>query len=188
MVCKITSIERVQPAPRASSGFLLAEAVIAIGITCVMLAVLASISMLGGRTFMVFANYVELDDNNRIAMDTLTRDLRECNRITAWSTNSLSIEDPDGSPIVYFFSAGANTLTRTKNGASKVLLTGCDALTFSIAYRVPMEGSYDLYPCTDPADAKVVNVDWNCSRTIFGRKANTENVQGGRIFIRRQDA
>jgi hypothetical protein len=67
-----------------------------------------------------------------------------------------------------------------------VLLKGCDALTFAIAQRNPMGGSYDVYPTASPSTAKVVNVAWNCSRTILGRKANTENVQTARIVIRRQ--
>ena len=61
-----------------------------------------------------------------------------------------------------------------------------DALTFSIAQRNPVGASYDVYPAAGPSTAKVVKVAWNCSRTIYGRKANTENVQTERIVISRQ--
>ena len=77
-------------------------------------------------------------------------------------------------------------MTRTKAGANKRLLTGCDALTFTIAQRTPKDGSYEVYPAATPATAKVVNVSWNCSRLVLGRKANTENVQTARIVIRKQ--
>jgi hypothetical protein len=159
---------------------------IATGITGLIMLVLASISMLSGRTFTAFANYVDLDDGNRIAMDTLTRDLRECNRVTGCSATVLTIEDPDGTPTVYTFNAATSTLTRTKGASTKTLLKGCDTLTFAIAQRNPVGGSYDVYPAATPATAKVVNVKWNCSRTIYGRKANTENVQTARIVIRKQ--
>lgn len=171
---------------RNISGSMLVEALIAVGITSLILLVLASISMLSGRTFAAFANYVELDDSNRIAMDTLTRDLRECNKVTGCSASVLTIEDSDGFTITYSFSPTTATLSRTKNGLSKVLLKGCDTLTFTIAQRNPVGGRYDVYPAATPATAKVVNVQWNCSRTIFGHKANTENVQTARIVIRKQ--
>jgi hypothetical protein len=164
----------------------LVEALITIGITGLLLLALASISMFSGRTFVAFANYVDLDDHNRIGMDTLTRDLRECNRITSCTGDRLDVEDSDGFTITYRFMQNAATMTRTKNGITKTLLTGCDNLTFNIAQRNPIGGSYDVYPTATPTTAKVVNVAWNCSRTILGRKANTENVQTARIVIRKQ--
>jgi Tfp pilus assembly protein PilW len=180
MVFKITSTKR------NLAGSSLAEVLMAAGITGILALVLVSMSVLSGRSFAAFYNYVDLDDSNRIAMDTLTRDLRGCNRITACSSSQLVIEDADGANITYAFSSGTRTLTRTKATSSRVLLKGCDALTFAIAQRNPIGGSYDVYPTATPSTAKVVNVAWNCSRTILGRKANTENVQTARIVIRRQ--
>src|SRR5262245_6003245 len=180
MVCKITSTKRHL---RGSS---LAEVLMAAGITGILVLVLVSMSVLSGRSFAAFYNYVDLDDNNRIAMDTLTRDLRECNRVTSCSASQLVIEDSDGVNITYAFSSSTKTLTRIKAGTTRTLLVGCDALTFSIAQRNPVGGSYDVYPTATPATAKVVNVAWNCSRMILGHKANTENVQTARIVIRRQ--
>ena len=158
----------------------------AIGVTGLLMLALASVSMLSGRTFVAFYNYVEMDDRNRIGMDTLTRDLRECDRVTACTSSRLDIEDSDGFTITYQFNSGPATLTRTKAGIVKTLLSGCDTLTFSIAQRTPKDGSYEVYPTATPATAKVVNVSWSCSRLIFGRKANTENVQTARIVIRKQ--
>jgi hypothetical protein len=119
-------------------------------------------------------------------MDTLTRDLRGCNRVTACSSSQLVIEDSDGISITYAFSSGTKTLTRTKAGSVRTLLEGCDTLTFAIAQRNPINGTYNVYPAATPATAKVVNVSWNCSRQILGHTANTENVQTARIVIRRQ--
>ena len=180
MVCKITSTKR------HLLGASLAEVLMAAGITGILVLVLVSMSVLSGRSFAAFYNYVDLDDSNRIAMDTLTRDLRGCNGVTSCSAGQLVIEDSDGATIAYAFNSGSQTLTRTKAGSVKILLKGCDALTFSIAQRNPVSGSYDVYPTATPATAKVVNVAWNCYRTILGHKANTENVQTARIVIRRQ--
>ena len=185
MVCNPTSIKR--GLRRRQAGMGLAEAIIAIGITSMILLALVAITVFSSRSFVALANYVELDDYNRVAMDTLTRDLRECNRVTACDTNSLVIEDSDGFSITYAFSGGAKTLTRTKNSIPKVLLTGCDNCSFVLCQRNAVTNSYDVFPTAVAANAKVVNVAWNCSRSILGQKANTENVQTARIVIRKQD-
>ena len=184
MVCKTTSTKG--ELRRGASGASLIETLMAVGITGLLMLALGSISMFSGRSFVAFFNYVDLDDHNRIGMDILTRDLRECNRITACTGNRLDIEDSDGVIITYQFDKVAATLTRTKGNVFKKLLTGCDALTFTIAQRTPKDGTYELFPTATPATAKVVNIAWNCSRTILGRKANTENVQTARIVIRKQ--
>lgn len=168
------------------AGIGLVEAMIAIGITALLVLVLTNVSVLSGRMFASFINYVDLDDANRIAMDTMTRDLRECNRVTSCSATQLVIEDSDGFTITYEFSPGAATLTRTKGGIPRTLLKGCDTLTFHLGTRNPVGGTFEVVPTTDVNLAKVVNVSWNCSRTILGNKANTENVQTARIVIRKQ--
>ena len=185
MDCKITSTNR----PRCRSSILgstLVEALLAVGISGVLLAVLASITMFSGRSFVAFFNYVDLDQRNRVTMDTMTRDLRECNRVTACNATRLDIEDSDGATISYTYSSGAGTLTRAKNGVSRTMVTGCDTLTFNLGTRNPIGGTFTVVSTTDVNEAKVVNVSWNCSRTIFGKKVNTESVQTARIVIRKQ--
>jgi Tfp pilus assembly protein PilW len=181
MDCKLTSTRR-----RRRAGGTLVEALIAIGVTGLIMMALASISMVSGRSFVAFANYVDLDSANRIAMDILTRDIRECNRVTGYTTNRLIIEDFSGFSVTYEYDRDRQTLVRSRNGVSKTLLTGCESLNFNIAQRNPLNGNYDVYPTATVSDAKVVNVSWNCSRNILGHRANTENVQTARIVIRRQ--
>jgi hypothetical protein len=184
MVCKTTFTKS-----RGSGhigGSSLVEAMIAIGVTGLLMLVLANVSMLSGRMFVSFVNYVDLDDSNRLAMDTLTRDLRECQRVMSCSTTQLLIENPDGFTVTYLFNSGAGTLTRSEAGVSKELLTGCDTLLFSLGTRNPIGSTFTVEATSNVDLAKVVNVSWKCSRTILGRKATTENVQTARIVIRRQ--
>ena len=148
---------------------------------------LVSIAIFSSRSFAAFANYVELNEANQVAMDTITRDLRECLRVTDTSTNSLTLEDIDGTLIRYTHHLTTKTVTRTKGaGEPRVILRGCESLQFRLLQRNPVNGTYDVYPSATPATAKVVDVAWNCYREILGGKANTENVQTARIVIRRQ--
>lgn len=175
-------------AGRQRLGFALAEAWIAVGITSLLLIVLASFSDFSGRSFAALFNYTELDDVNRIAMDRITRDVRQAIQVKNATSSLLVLVDADGvSTITYQYFPLTRELQRTKTGeAAEKILTECDRLTFSIGQRNTVYGSYDVYPETTPNTAKVVNVSWSCSRTIFGRKENTESVQTARIVIRKQ--
>ncbi len=161
------------------------------GITTLLVLVICSFAFYSSRNFATISNYVELDDVNRLAMDQITRDLRQANRITSYdtynnTTNAITLEDSDGQPLTYSYSPGARTLTRTKNSVSKVLLTECDVLKFSLGQRNPASGTYDVYPAANADLAKVLCVSWVCSRKILGIKATTESVQTARIVIRKQ--
>jgi Tfp pilus assembly protein PilW len=78
-------------AAMTAAGSTLVEALIATGITGLLILVLMSITMFSGRAFAAFYNYVDLDDHNKIAMDTITSDLRECNKITAYTSSEITI-------------------------------------------------------------------------------------------------
>jgi Tfp pilus assembly protein PilW len=166
---------------------MLAEALIAIGVTALLMLTVCTFSVFTGRSFAALYNYVELDDDNRIAMDQITRDVRQANRVKSWATTSLVLEESDGSDLSFTCNAAQKTLVRTKNGVSNVLLKGCQRLAFDVRQRNAVAGTYDLYPVsTTPATAKVVNVSWSCSRFILGNMENTESVQTARIVIRKQ--
>jgi Tfp pilus assembly protein PilW len=160
--------------------------IIAIGITSLLVLTVTGFIMFSGRSFAALFNYVDLDDANRIAIDRITRDVRQANGVSAYTTNSLTLRDSDGTPIVYAYSPVTATLTRTRAGDVSVILHDCDSLSFSIGQRNTVSGSYDIYPAATPDTCKVVNVRWVCSRTIFGRKENSESVQTARIVIRKQ--
>ncbi len=164
---------------------LLAEALIAIGVTALIVLAVCSFSVFSGRSFAALYNYVELDDANRLAMDQITRDVRQANRVKTWTTTSLLLEDSDGSDISFNFNSAQNTLIRTQNGVSRVLLKGCQRVAFDVRQRNVVPGSFELYPAT-PTTPKVVNVSWVCSRSILGAIENTESVQTARIVVRKQ--
>ena len=186
MVSKITSTKN----PTSRGGFVLAEAMVAVGVMGILMLALCAFTMFSGRSFAALFNYVDLDDCNRIAMDQLSRDIRQANRVTAFTGTSLSLENSDSpgttNTVTYFYSPTQRKLVRTKNGLSKPVLNECDTLHFDVCMRNPIGGSYDVYPAATVTTAKVIDVSWVCSRTLFGRKENTESVQTARIVIRKQ--
>lgn len=167
----------------------LAEAMVSMCVVMLILMALCAFSMFSTRSFATMYNYVDLDDDNRIAMDTLTRDVRQCRRVIDCTSSRLILEDENMNILGYIYDATARTLTRTNSAtpnATKVLLRQCDRMLFKIGQRNTVMGGYDVYDAATPATAKVVNASWLCSRTLFGRKENTESVQTARIVIRKQ--
>lgn len=177
-----------KPIARPAAGFALLEAVIAAGITTLMVLVLCSFTIFSGHSFATLFNYVDLHDVNRIAMDRITRDVRQANRVKAATSTSLTLEEADGvSEIVYTYSPSLRTLFRSKTGwPMEQILTECERLEFTLGQRNPVGGSFDVYNPSSMNLVKVVNVSWMCSRSILGRKENTESVQTARIVIRKQ--
>lgn len=172
---------------RRTAGMTIAEALVSMCVVMLILLALCAFSMFSTRSFATMYNYVDLDDANRIAMDTLTRDVRQCKRVIDCTASRLILEDPNGDTLGYIYDPMARTLSRTNNTTiARVLLKQCDRILFKIGQRNTVAGGYDVYAAATPATAKVVNVSWLCSRTLFGRKENTESVQTARIVIRKQ--
>ena len=179
MVYKTTSTKR-------RAGFTLVEFLDSMAVGSLIFLAVAVLGIYSGRSFAALANYTDLDAKSRNALDRLTRDVRQVNRLTASTSTSLTFEDADGSSLRYAYAPGARTLSRIKGGVSDVLLTECDRLTFAIFQRNPIGGTYNQFPTGSPATTKLINVTWSCSRKILGTTMNTENVQTARIVIRKQ--
>jgi hypothetical protein len=167
------------------SGFVLSEMLVVMGITGMLVVALASFAMFSGRSFVALFNYVDLDTSNRLAMDQFSRDVRQANRVTDFGQTYVYLEDSDFSELKYDYISTNRTLIRTQKGETTVVLHDCDTLRFDVGARAP-KGKYEFFAAATPASAKVIDVTWICSRSILGRKENTENVQSARIVIRKQ--
>ena len=143
--------------------------------------------MFGGRSFVAMANYVILDQASRNALDRMSREIRQCNRLIGSDSTYLMFEDFDGGNLLYFYSSSAKKLYRFKNWVQETgpLLDGCDFLRFSTFQRNPMMGSYGQYPAATVETCKLVQLSWVCSRTLLGNQ-NTESVQSAKVVIRKQ--
>jgi len=181
---------RLSPARRSGShrrftlAFTLVEALIVMAIASIFITVMVSMSLTTGRSFAEIVNYVDLDHNNRLALDNLSREIRQVSFLSSFDPASVTFMDNDGQPVTYQYSSSNRSLTRTKNGTSTLLLNECDSLQFSMYQRAPLTNSYDLIPVTEVTNCKVIGINWTCSRSLFGRRANTEPAQAAKIVLR----
>src|SRR5262245_12571540 len=102
---KITSTSQRRPRPRR--GFTLAELVIAVGMTAMITTALLILSASTGRSLAEMVNYVDLDHYNRVALDSLTRELRQVRYLTTYNSNSFTFSDKDGIDLTYTYSPAA---------------------------------------------------------------------------------
>jgi len=166
---------------------------VALCVGALVLTVVAVLSVYALRSFTAMGNYADLEAKSRTALDRITRDLRQATGVVSINplgadkrlrlTNALEgtsfsyawyADDPDGPKLVY-----------EMDGHERTYLTECGEWNFTLYQRTPMPGSSNLfYPTTDPRTCKMIEMSWKCSRTMLGKKWNTESAQSVRIVLR----
>lgn len=162
----------------------LIEVLIALGIGALLLMAVASMTMFSSKSLAGLYNYVELCSANRLALDKMSREIRQAQRLSEFTTNKLTFVDFDGKQLVYQYVPAERVLKRSKDGIEEALLTECDHLTFTAFRRNTLKGTFDQG--TTNVVSKVINVNWTCSRTILGARVNSEPVQSAKIVVRKR--
>jgi len=199
----ITSITRKGNKARCA-GMTLVELLMAVGISGMIFVAVGMMILFSGRSYAALANYVDLDSRSRGALDRMSKEIRQVDCVTNSATATLpsgqvvtnklvlSGKETDGSAytLTYDYNPATQTLVRTKEGGSypgtNTLLTGCTYLNFGMYQRVPKMNSFDQFDAADLATCKVVQLDWICSRKIFNKTANTENIESAKVVIRKK--
>jgi Tfp pilus assembly protein PilW len=162
------------------------ELMVATAISSILLTVVASLTVFSARSYAALANYVDLDQYSRKTLDRLTMEIRQADYLASCTSTQLVFVNGGYTNLSYTFNPTARTLTRTNGSEVEIMLKECDTLTFTIYGRNTQSNSFDQFPTTNAANAKLVKLNWTCTRTILGRKVNTESVQSAKIVIRKQ--
>jgi prepilin-type N-terminal cleavage/methylation domain-containing protein len=179
MDCRTTS-----RAKHRRAGFTLTELVVSIAIVGICALALVGFAMFGQRGLLAMSNHIELEAQARKSLDQMTKEIRLCKTVTAYSTNSITFTDENNAALTYAFNSSAQTLVRTKAGVQSTLLTGCDSLIFKLYDRDVSNGSFDLIPAATISDCKCVELSWNCSRKFIDSKLNAANTTTAIIVMR----
>lgn len=166
----------------------LVELLVAVGISGILFAAVASLSLYTARSYAAMGNYADLDRASQNALDRMSRAIRQTKELTYYSTNILIFRKLNSSNYLYFWYVPSSKEVYTYDtsvGVVQTLLKQCDFLTFHISQRNP-SNNFEFYPVMPnrPDLAKLIDVSWRCSRTIFGNKLNTESVQTAKIVMR----
>ena len=170
--------------PQASqSAFTVIEMTVAFGLATIVAAAVATTSLFTARSFQAAGNYSDLHRASRQTLETMSRDIRQAKVLTSFATNQIVFSDLTNGTFSYTWDSTAGTLTRVYNGHSRVMLKNCDSLAFHISQRTP-SNNFTFWPANGATNAKLIDVNWVCSRPLFGQKANTESIQTAKITIR----
>ena len=166
----------------------LVEVLIAASIGTLILATAASLMVYNARSLAALTNYADLDRYSRGAVDKLSQDIRQATNVVSFTGTELRLGTSRGrSNIVYTCAPSTNTLSRREGNNTEILLHECDSLTFTVYGRNNVSNTWDQFVVTNAAGAKLIKLNWTCSRSILGQAVNTESVQTAKIVLRKQD-
>ena len=183
---------------RAAAGFTLAETMIGTLVGSIIMLVVCALTLYGAKSFAALSNYVDLDTKSRHGLDVMTREIRDAFQVVSVTTNatykSLTISNSDdGYTVTYSWNTTNNVLLSTKVFADPTIATiiqtnliDCDSWNFNLYQRNPViSGTNITYlQAATPSLCKLIDMSWKCSRSMFGRKVNTEIVQSAQIVLR----
>ena len=183
MDCKITSTNR-----RPTAAFTLPEILVSSALGLIVLLVVGALSVYSGRSFVAIANYVGLDQDSQLALDKMSREIRQAHRLVEFSSSRLTFEAGDKQQFTFSYDPNARTLVRTSGEATNVYLTDCDSLEFAKYQRTTISNTFDAYEPAYVTNTRLIQVTWTCSRTILGAKMVTDSVQSTKVVLRNNEA
>jgi prepilin-type N-terminal cleavage/methylation domain-containing protein len=153
-------------------GFTLAELLVAAAVTGLVMAGVFVVQRGGQQAYLLGSNRVETQQNARVALDLMTRELRSARSITTIASctsdvcTDLTFVDQNANSIQYCWSSRLTAcdstgqrsyLGRNLNGTYTVLIGGAQSLAMT-SYKV-----YDVSAATYtktiiPAEVKVINI------------------------------
>jgi len=166
------------------AGFTLVEVLIAAALALVVSAAVAVLYLYSSRTFITLNNYTDMCQTSQLALDKMSKDIRQAKAVTYYTNNAITFSDVNGNSLQYNYDAGAKTLSRISGGQTTAYLTNCDSLQFWIFQPTPLYGSFNCYTPAYLANARVIQVTWVCSRQIMGQKTTTESIETAQIAMR----
>jgi prepilin-type N-terminal cleavage/methylation domain-containing protein len=123
---------------RDQRGFSLAELLVVVAVLGLMLTGLLSIQMQGQESYLMGSRRVEAQQNGRVALDLMVRELRSAQSVTAIpSGTDMTFVDGTGTPIQY--QLAATTINRIVGGISTPLIGGVQA--FTVTYFSAFNGA-----------------------------------------------
>ena len=185
MVCRTLF---TRPGARA---FTLFEVMIAMAVASLVAVTLAVLGIYFSRSLAMVTNHIEIEAQSRVAMDTVSREIRSATSVSGLTTNSITLQ-VNSNRVTYAVNATDRTLTRVERNSlgsvldTRVFLRECDSASFETYQRNATNAAYNTFPSATTSDAKIVRLRWSLSRTNYGGKLAVGTMNSARIVIRKK--
>ena len=159
----------------------LPELMVAVGVGSLVLMFMCWVFADSARCFTATGNYVRMNSGSRNALDRMTQEIRRAADLTSFSSTRIQLSKygATNAVVVYEWKPDTRQLTEWQTGYSQtnILLSECDQFAFAL-YKASFATTSNI------SEGKAIGVTWKCSRTVLGKKANTEDMEQALIVIR----
>lgn len=137
-------------------GFSLSELLVVAAVLGLMLTGLVAVQMQGQQTYVIGAHRVEVQQNGRVALDLMIRELRSTQAITTLTSGTdVTFVDENGVTLEYKLTG--TTLNRSAAGVTTPLIGGVQSLTMT--YYSAYNGSTNTGTTTTvPSQVTVIGI------------------------------
>ena len=114
-------------------GFTLTELMVACAVMGIVMAGIFTLQQQGQLAYLWGASRVEVQQNARLALDVMTRELRSALTVTNCAATTIAFTDGSAVAVTYARAGGASpyTLQRTYSGTTTDVIGGLDVLSFT---------------------------------------------------------
>ena len=166
-------------------GFTITELLIAVAIMFVLLTGIMTTYVFSIWSFQSIANYVQLHQDGRAAVDKFLKDMRGVSSVVAFATNgpfvvTVATNFTGGAPltttVTYTFSSSGHTFSRSENGNAAVLAANVNNAVFTMFDKL---SSNSVLTST----AKAIQLDLTMSNRVVNTR-QTEDYLSARTVMR----
>src|SRR5262245_43314275 len=117
---------------RRASGYTFVEMMVASAIAVMVATMVASLIFFSTRSYVTMGNYTEMGQRSQMALDKMSKEIRQAREVTAFTTNSITFLNSDGTSFTFAYDPGKRTLSRATKTKKTVYLSDCDSLRFNV--------------------------------------------------------
>src|SRR4051794_9528018 len=99
---------------QALRAFSMVEMMFTMAVAAVVLAGVLAFLAFSNRSFASLTNYLDLDQKTQLALDKMSREIRQAANVTSFNSTNLTLTANNGGTLSYSFDPNQQTLTRTQ--------------------------------------------------------------------------
>ena len=149
-------VRRLRALAGNQRGFSLSELLVVAAVVGILMSGIVTLQQQGVQAYVAGSNRVETQQNARVAVELMVRELRSARAVTTvGSATDLTFVNQNGETVRYQLSS--TTLNRTQSGVTRVLAGGVQSLAMTY-YSVFNVGSGTYTTTSTPSQVRVIRI------------------------------